>query len=164
MYILLIAVFTLGYVCIALEHNLKIDKAAAAILTGVVCWVLLIIGNETLLPAAAQATGEEGGLASFLDENLLGHIGEIAEILFFLLAAMTIVELMDAHRGFEVVTDRITTKKRIKLLWIICSITFFFSAALDNLTTAIVMAALLRKLLKEREDRWFFWWYGYSSG
>ncbi|WP_031427972.1 sodium:proton antiporter NhaD [Flavimarina sp. Hel_I_48] len=155
MYIILIAVFILGYVCIALEHNLKIDKAAAAILTGVVCWVLLIIGNETLLPAQ-EAAGGEGGILSFLDESLLEHVGEISEILFFLLAAMTIVELMDAHRGFEVVTDKITTTSRVKLLWIICSITFFFSAALDNLTTAIVMAALLRKLLKEREDQWFF--------
>lgn len=155
MYIVLIAIFVLGYVCIALEHNIKIDKAAAAILTGVLCWVLLIIGGETLLPAA-EAVGGEGGLSTFLDESLLEHLGEISEILFFLLAAMTIVELMDAHRGFEVVTDKITTTNRIKLLWIICSITFFFSAALDNLTTAIVMAALLKKLLKEREDRWFF--------
>ena len=155
MYIILIAAFVLGYVCIALEHNIKIDKAAAAILTGVVCWVLLIIGQDALLPAS-EAAGAEGGIIEFLDETLLEHVGEISEILFFLLAAMTIVELMDAHRGFEVVTDRISTTNRIKLLWIICSITFFFSAALDNLTTAIVMAALLRKLLKEREDRWFF--------
>lgn len=109
MYIVLIAIFVLGYVCIALEHNLKIDKAAAAILTGVLCWVLLIIGSETLLPAA-ETVGNEGGLSTFLDESLLGHVGEISEILFFLLAAMTIVELMDAHRGFEVVTDKITTK------------------------------------------------------
>lgn len=155
MYFLLIAIFVLGYICIALEHNLKIDKAAAAILTGVVCWIFLLIGAETLLPQAAETAGDVSTI-KFLEENLLEHVGEISEILFFLLAAMTIVELMDAHRGFEVVTDKITTKSRIKLLWIICTITFFFSAALDNLTTAIVMAALLRKLLKEREDRWFF--------
>ncbi|MGB3776395.1 MAG: sodium:proton antiporter NhaD, partial [Leeuwenhoekiella sp.] len=148
-------VFVLGYICIALEHNLKIDKAAAAILTGVICWVILIIGEDVLL--TAMSGGEAGaGLMEILDKTLLEHVGEISEILFFLLAAMTIVELMDAHRGFEVVTDKITTTNRIKLLWIICSITFFFSAALDNLTTAIVMAALLRKLLKDQKDQWFF--------
>ncbi len=156
MYILLIAAFVIGYICIALEHNLKVDKAAAAILTGVICWVLLIVGSDVLLPAGGILPGAENGITGFLDETLLNHIGEIAEILFFLLGAMTIVELMDVHRGFEVVTDRITTKNRIKLLWIICSITFFFSAALDNLTTAIVMAALLKKLLHKKEDLWFF--------
>ena len=156
MYIILIAAFVIGYICIALEHNLKIDKAAAAILTGVICWVLLIVGSDVLLPSGGVLPGSEGGVTGFIDETLLKHVGDIAEILFFLLGAMTIVELMDAHRGFEVVTDRITTKKRIKLLWIICSITFFFSAALDNLTTAIVMAALLKKLLRQKEDLWFF--------
>lgn len=156
MYSLLIAAFIIGYVFIALEHNFKVDKAASAILTGVVCWVLLIVGSDVLLPSEVVQSAAEGGRTGFLDERLLQHVGEIAEILFFLLGAMTIVELIDAHRGFEVVTDRITTKNRIKLLWIICSITFFFSAALDNLTTAIVMAALLRKLLRKKEDLWFF--------
>ena len=155
MYVLLISIFVLGYLGIALEHNIKIDKAAAAILTGVFCWTVLIIGQDTLLVETTPVAGaEETG--SFLEETLLVHIGEIAEILFFLLAAMTIVELIDVHKGFEVVTDKITTANRVKLLWIICSITFFFSAALDNLTTAIVMAALLKKLLKKKEDKWFF--------
>ncbi|MDX1410266.1 MAG: sodium:proton antiporter NhaD, partial [Saprospiraceae bacterium] len=91
-----------------------------------------------------------------MDQTLLEHVGEIAEILFFLLAAMTIVELIDAHRGFQVVTDRIMTSSRVKLMWIICSLTFFFSAALDNLTTAIVMAALLKKLITKKEELWLF--------
>ncbi len=156
MYVLLIAVFVLGYVCIALEHKLKIDKAAAAILTGVVCWTLLILARETFFAGNPAITGNPQETSEFIDETLLIHVGEIAEILFFLLAAMTIVELMDAHQGFEVVTDKIHTTNRVKLLWIISSLTFFFSAALDNLTTAIVMAALLKKLLREKNDRWFF--------
>jgi Na+/H+ antiporter NhaD/arsenite permease-like protein len=88
---------------------------------------------------------------------LLGeHLSEIAQILFFLLGAMTIVELVDVHNGFGVITDRIKTKDRVKLLWIIGVVTFFLSAALDNLTTAIVMAALLRKLIKEQKELWIF--------
>jgi Na+/H+ antiporter NhaD/arsenite permease-like protein len=148
MYFLMIIIFVLGYLMIALEHPLKIDKAAPAILTGVICWTLLIIGQETLLPTAAEE--------HFLEESLLRHVGEIAEILFFLLGAMTIVELVDAHEGFEVVTQKITTQNKIRLLWILCITTFFFSAILDNLTTSIVMAALLRKLIVKKEDLWFF--------
>jgi Na+/H+ antiporter NhaD/arsenite permease-like protein len=147
MYILMIAVFVLGYLFIALEHPLKIDKAASAVLTGVICWTLLVFGQETIFPNI-----EEG----FIDETVLHHVGEIAEILFFLLGAMTIVELVDAHEGFNVVTDKIRTTDRVKLLWIICIVTFFFSSVLDNLTTAIVMAALLKKLIADKEDLWFF--------
>lgn len=143
----MIAVFVLGYLFIALEHPLKIDKAASAVLTGVICWTLLVFGQETIFPNI-----EEG----FIDETVLHHVGEIAEILFFLLGAMTIVELVDAHEGFNVVTDKIRTTDRVKLLWIICIVTFFFSSVLDNLTTAIVMAALLKKLIADKEDLWFF--------
>lgn len=143
----MIAVFVLGYLFIALEHPLKIDKAASAVLTGVICWTLLVFGQEAIFPHE-----EEG----FIDENILHHIGEIAEILFFLIGAMTIVELVDAHEGFSVVTNKIQTTNRVKLLWIICIVTFFFSSVLDNLTTAIVMAALLKKLIADKEDLWFF--------
>jgi Na+/H+ antiporter NhaD/arsenite permease-like protein len=89
-------------------------------------------------------------------EELQHHLVDIAEILFFLLGAMTIVELMDAHEGFTIITDKITTNKKVFLMWILSFITFFFSAALDNLTTAIVMAALLPKLIKERTNLWMF--------
>lgn len=156
MYWLLVFVFVIGYIFIALEHYVKIDKAASAILTGVLCWTVLIFGRDTLLGAHPDLIGHLEDSVQFLDHTLLEHVGEIAEILFFLLAAMTIVELIDAHRGFQVVTDKITTSSRIKLMWIICSLTFFFSAALDNLTTAIVMAALLKKLIRKKEDLWFF--------
>ncbi|MFP5382670.1 MAG: sodium:proton antiporter NhaD [Gammaproteobacteria bacterium] len=149
-YVLMAVIFIIGYLCIALEHPLKIDKAASAILTAVLCWTVLVFGIDTLLPA--MATGDGHGLAG----ELRHHLGEIAEILFFLLGAMTIVELIDAHDGFKVITDRIKTTNRVKLMWVACLITFFLSAALDNLTTTIVMVSLLRKLISKQRERWFF--------
>jgi Na+/H+ antiporter NhaD/arsenite permease-like protein len=97
-----------------------------------------------------------GADARFIEEELLHHLSEISSILFFLLGAMTIVELIDAHEGFSIITDKIVTRKKVKLLWIISILTFFFSAALDNLTTSIVMISLLRKLIDDKYDRWFF--------
>jgi Na+/H+ antiporter NhaD/arsenite permease-like protein len=91
-----------------------------------------------------------------VEESLLHHVGEIAEILFFLLAAMTIVELIDSHHGFNLVTDSIKTTNKVKLMWLVCFVTFFLSAILDNLTTTIVMATLLRKLIRQKEDLWFY--------
>ncbi len=148
MYVLMALIFVLGYLCIALEHPLKIDKAASAILTAVICWTLLVFGADSIL----AGHGESHGISS----ELRHHLAEIAEILFFLLGAMTIVELIDAHEGFRIVTDRITTRNRIRLLWLVGFITFFLSAALDNLTTTIVMISLLRKLIQEKEERWLF--------
>ena len=141
MEILIIAIFILGYAAIALEHPLKVNKAASALLTGVLCWTVYILfsGNR-------EAVAEE----------LVHHLGTHSGILFFLMGAMTIVELIDAHDGFEVITRRITTTNKRKLLWIVCFLTFFLSAALDNLTTAIVMASMTRKLLAEKKDRLFF--------
>ena len=138
---LMIIVFVLGYMAIALEHPIKIDKAASALLIGGVCWALYAFSGVD---------------AHHMNEHLSHHLVDIAEILFFLLAAMTIVELIDAHQGFAIITDKITTNKKVALMWILCTITFFFSAALDNLTTAIVMAALLPKLIKGKEDLWMF--------
>ncbi|RMD69921.1 MAG: sodium:proton antiporter, partial [Bacteroidetes bacterium] len=154
MYWLMIVVFVVGYLMIALEHPLRIDKAAPALLAGMITWTLLVIGGEEVF----QMTGVDvhGDAMHYITESLAEHVSEIAEILFFLLGAMTIVELVDAHEGFKVVTDRIVTDNRVKLIWIISIIAFFFSAALDNLTTSIVMAALLRKLLSNKENLWFF--------
>ncbi len=154
MYWLMIAVFVLGYLMIALEHPLRIDKAAPALLAGMITWTLLVIGGEQVF----EVTGVDvhGDAMHYITHSLAEHVSEIAEILFFLLGAMTIVELVDAHEGFKVVTDRISTNNRVKLIWIISTISFFFSAALDNLTTSIVMAALLRKLLSSKENLWFF--------
>ena len=138
---LMIVVFVLGYMAIALEHTIKVDKAASALIIGGLSWALFAF------------TGIDH---HDLTHEIQHHIVDIAEILFFLLGAMTIVELIDAHEGFAIITDKITTKKKVFLMWILCTITFFFSAALDNLTTAIVMAALLPKLIKDKEDLWMF--------
>jgi len=137
--VLIIAIFVLGYAAVALEQRLKINKAASALLTGV-CWTVYV-----LFAANREAVAEQ----------LLHHLGNLSGILFFLMGAMTIVEIIDAHDGFEVITRRITTNSKRKLLWIICLLTFFLSAALDNLTTAIVMASMARKLLADRKDRMF---------
>ena len=138
---LMIVVFVLGYLAIALEHPLKIDKAASALIIGALCWALFAFS---------------GIESHHLTEELRHHLVDIAEILFFLLGAMTIVELIDAHEGFTIITDKITTNKKVALMWILSLITFFFSAALDNLTTAIVMSALLTKLIKDKETLWMF--------
>ena len=151
MYLTLLAVFIVGYLFIALEHTIKIDKAATALLTGTLCWVIFIIGRDSFL---VNISGDES--IHFVTESLRENLGEISEILFFLLGAMTIVEIIDAHEGFSVITDKITTTNRVKLLWILCLLTFFLSAALDNLTTAIVMSALLRKLIHDKKDLWMF--------
>ena len=138
---LMIVIFVLGYLAIALEHPVKVDKAASALITGVLVWTLFVLS---------------GADQHFIEEQLLHHLSEISSILFFLLGAMTIVELVDAHEGFSIITDKITTKNRVKLLWIVSLLTFFFSAALDNLTTTIVMVSLLRKLIDDKYERWFF--------
>jgi Na+/H+ antiporter NhaD/arsenite permease-like protein len=152
MYIAIILIFSIGYLAIALEHQIKINKTASALLTGVLCWVLLVVGRGTMfsgIPGDAESL-------SFISETLLQHVGEISEILFFLLGAMTIVELIDAHEGFSIITDRIRITNRVKLIWVLSFITFFLSAALDNLTTAIVMSALLKKMITDKKDLWLF--------
>jgi NhaD family Na+/H+ antiporter len=141
MQILLILIFVIGYLAIALEHPIKINKTATALLTGVLCWTVYII-------SASDSNTVLGELSH--------HLASVSEILFFLLGAMTIVELIDAHEGFKLITDRITSKNRVKLLWLISMITFFLSAILDNLTTAIVMVSVLRKLIKNPDDRKLF--------
>jgi len=156
MYALMAVVFVIGYLGIALEHPLKIDKAASAIVTAVLTWTILVMGAEEILPlveGAASGHGAGHGAAGMVISELRHHLGEISEILFFLLGAMTIVELIDSHEGFKVITDRIQTRKRTHLLWIISVLTFFLSAALDNLTTTIVMVSLLRKLVRGRPER-----------
>lgn len=140
-YIIMLVVFILGYTAIALEHPLKIDKAASALIIGALGWTLYAFS---------------GADAHHIGEHLAHHLVDISEILFFLLGAMTIVELIDAHQGFSVLTDRINTNNRVYLMWILCVLTFFFSAVLDNLTTAIVMSALLSKIIKDKEDLWMF--------
>jgi Na+/H+ antiporter NhaD/arsenite permease-like protein len=140
MFGILIAVFVIGYLFIAFEHTLKINKAAFALITGVLCWTILILSSDYHV----------------VNEHLTAHLGELSGILFFLLGAMTIVELIDSHNGFDIITSFINQTSKRKLLWIICFITFFLSAVLDNLTTTIVMVSLLRKLIDDKNDRMLF--------
>lgn len=137
----ILVIFILGYMAIAMEHIIRLNKAASALITGVLCWTIYML----------NATDKE-----IVNEQLTAHVGDIAGILFFLLGAMTIVELIDAHDGFEVITHRIKTTKKAKLLWLIGLLSFFLSAVLDNLTTAIVMVSLIRKLIRNKQARLLF--------
>lgn len=141
MTISILIIFILGYLAIAFEQPLKLDKAASALITGVLCWVILI-----------NFSGDKESV----NEQLMHNMGEISGILFFLLGAMVIVELIDAHDGFQIISDQITTSKVRNLLWIICFITFFLSSVIDNLTTTIVMITLLRKLIDNTKWRLLF--------
>ena len=141
MILLLIITFIAGYILIALEHAVKINKSSIALITGVLCWSVYSLFSPD---------------KSLVNQQLREHLGEISGILFFLLGAMTIVELIDSHDGFEIITSRITQTNKRKLLWIVAFITFFLSAVLDNLTTTIVVIALLRKLVKNPKERLFF--------
>jgi Na+/H+ antiporter NhaD/arsenite permease-like protein len=171
----IIAVFVIGYVCIALEHPIRINKTASAILAGVICWTLFVLAQpaQDLLASehfrnfldAFRAEAGDAKFSSLTQQELYRefvlaelshHLSLIAQILFFLMGAMTIVELVDAHHGFRFITDRIRTKNPKTLLWIVCWVTFFLSAILDNLTTSIVMVSLIRKLIPSKDMRLFF--------
>ena len=159
MAIAILIVFIVGYFFITIEHAVKVDKAATALITGVLCWTLYFIsGGSTDVHHGQQIhdLAAHADVYSQLDGRLMHHVQEIAGILLFLMGAMTIVELIDAHEGFKVITDRIHSRNKVKLLWIISLIAFFLSAALDNLTTAIVMVSLSRKLIADQKTRWFF--------
>jgi len=162
----IVTIFCIGYLCIILEHNIRIDKAASAVLTGVLCWAVYIMSASQLvdpasLPGAFLAEHQLLPLQETVriwvgEHQLPESFGEIAGILFFLLGAMTIVEMVDAYGGFSIITDRIRATSMVRLLWIVGFVAFFLSAALDNLTTTIVMISLLRKLVRDREERLFF--------
>lgn len=141
---LIAIIFVVGYLVIILEHSIKLNKAATALLTGGLCWTVYMF--------TANSETEIHNIT----EELFKYLGEISGILFFLLGAMTIVELIDAHDGFDVITNSITTNNKRKLLWIICFLTFPLSAIIDNLTTTIVMVTLIRKLIQDRKDRLLF--------
>ena len=176
MEIFLIIIFIVGYLAIAFEHPIKIDKAASALVMGGIIWGALALGIDELVTKefltefyekfktkfnslkelGFYSSDEYAKPIKFLKYELSHHLVDIGEILFFLLAAMTIVELVDSHQGFSIITDKITTKRKVPLMWILCVISFFFSAVLDNLTTSIVMAALISKMIKDKKDLWMF--------
>ena len=140
MILAMILIFVLGYLCIALEHKLRIDKAAIALVMCSALWTIFsLFGHDVQI-------GTE----------LIEHLGDTSEILFFLIGAMTIVDLIDRHGGFGIITDHITTRNKRKLLWILALITFFMSAVLDNMTTTIIMVMLLRRVVANYQERWIF--------
>ncbi len=170
MLVALISLFIIGYLCIALEHPLRIDKTASALVLGMLMWVIYAMGSTSLLPfvhsaefnlfVAENNLGDaplhQQCLQYILNVDIIEHLGDVTQTLFFLIGAMTIVELIDVHEGFSVLTDHITTRRKRQLLLVISLVTFALSAVLDNLTTTIVMLMLLRKLVSDQKERWLF--------
>lgn len=136
---LILFVFVIGYSCIVFEHSLKVSKSAIALLIAVLCWVIYLAGSGKPLASDIAELGH--------------HVSSVSQIIFFLMGAMALVELIDSHKGFKIITDAIHTASRRKLLWTISLLTFFLSAVLDNLTTTILMISLLRKLVKDPKER-----------
>ncbi|MCH9627927.1 MAG: Na(+)/H(+) antiporter NhaD [Chlamydiales bacterium] len=134
----LLIFFSLGYLAIIFENFLHVNKAAVALVMGVVCWILYFADTQTGISTASMAE----------------HVSDVAQIIFFLLAAMIIVELIDSHHGFKLITDILYTSSKRKMLWFLIGVSFFMSASLDNLTSMIVMASLLKKMVKNPKDRW----------
>ena len=149
--IAIILAFVIGYLFIAIESVTKINKAAIALLMFVVCWTIFMIDPASLVPALAGV--DHSQMANAVSKIIEEHLGETGTTLFFLMGAMTIVELVDQNGGFNFVKDTLKTKSKRSLLWRIAIMTFILSAILDNLTTSIVMIMILRKLVKERKDR-----------
>ncbi len=167
----MVIVFIVGYVCIAMEHKIKIDKAAMALLMAGVMWVIYIV----LTPLSASIENPSS-FTEFITNNqhlkelsvleqsrrfivefqLIEYLGDVSSTLFFLIGAMTIVELIDANNGFDIITRKIQTKDKRKLLWIIAGIAFVMSSVLDNLTTSIVMVMLVKKMIPNYKERWVF--------
>ena len=168
---LMTVVFVIGYILIAMEHKIGINKAATALILGMTLWVLYMFSGDSIIsvvnaesfrhflagnsdvanmPLAKQC-------AKFVsDFQIVESLGEHVQIVLYLIEAMAIVELIDVHDGFMCVTERISTRSKRNLLWILSFITFFMSSILDNLTTAIVMTMLLRKMVSDRHERWIF--------
>lgn len=167
----LVILFFVGYLAIALEHPLRVDKTATALMLGMLLWIIYAIGAEYIVPlvdgesfkaylAAHPALDGKGlhmqALSYVTDVSLVNTLGDVTQTLFFLIGAMTIVELVDIHGGFTVITSKITTRNKRTLLWVICAVTFIFSAVLDNMTTTIVMVLLLRKIIEDQHERWLY--------
>ena len=168
---IMVLVFLIGYFFIAIEHRVGIDKAAVALLTGGILWVLYILLSPLTVPNVFHVhfhefVADNNGVnilplieqcrSYIVDVHIIESLGEISETLFFLMGAMTIVELVDVHGGFYIITDRITTRNKKLLLILIAFITFFMSSILDNLTTSIVMVMMVRKIVPNYKERWVY--------
>lgn len=167
----MLGIFILGYAIIAMEHKFQINKTATAIFLAVALWVIFMLGADQFVPLnhaedlrlyinshpeLAHASLSEQVREYVVNVSIIEHLGDISEIVFFLMGAMTIVELVDRNGGFNFVNKSITTRRSVKLLWIMSIMTFFLSAVLDNMTTAIVMVMVLRKLVSSQKERWIF--------
>jgi len=165
---IMIVLFLLGYLVIALEHQISVNKAATALVLCGLLWTLYIVESPSILSNSSEFAeywkntpddiipfGEKV-ISYVTGVEIIEHIGDVAEILFFLMGAMTIVELIDIHGGFSIITNRIRLKNKRKLLCAIVIVTFFMSAILDNLTTTIVILMMLRKLIQDQKERWLF--------
>jgi Na+/H+ antiporter NhaD/arsenite permease-like protein len=161
----IIIVFIVGYLAITLEHNLKLDKLIPALVMMAVCWAVVALGIDSFsnwfdsenhhLVEGFAAKGHEAKM-HLVEETLLHHLGKTAEILVFLLGAMTIVEIIDYFDGFSTIKGYVTFKGKKKLLWMFSILAFILSAIIDNLTATIVLISILQKIVKTREDRiWF---------
>ena len=151
-----IACFVIGYLVIVFEHPLKLDKTVPALIMGALCWAFISLGHLDLFDHHGHALHGDGDYYDGLKGILVHHIGKTAEILIFLIGAMTIVELIDLHKGFSVITNRIDTNSKKKMLWLVCILAFFLSATLDNLASTIVLVSLLRRLVPDRTERLWF--------
>ena len=160
---IVILIFVIGYLSITLEHPLKLDKTVPALIMAALIWALLAIGfhagwfdvidtHENVFNFLSGGEAAEHGF----DNTLLHHLGKTSEILIFLIGAMTIVEIIDLHRGFEILKGAVNTKSKKKLLWIIGILAFILSAIIDNLTATIVLVTLLRKLIQNKEERLWY--------
>lgn len=165
MFILMLVIFIVGYSLIVFEHVNHINKAATALLIGSLIWAIYALNGESILELGYSASwnsfisefGDTSGVREFITHHeLYHHLADISSIIFFLIGAMTIVELVDKYQGFRVITSKITSTNVSKLLWIVSGLTFFMSAVLDNLTTTIVMITVLKKLISKQENRWIF--------
>jgi Na+/H+ antiporter NhaD/arsenite permease-like protein len=139
---ILIAVFAIGYTAIILEFLIRVNKTAVALFMAVICWLIYFVGDPQPLSVST----------AFLNT----HLSDVSQILFFLLGAMTMVELIDSHKGFNTFIHYLHTRSKRKMLWITCFLAFFLSAVLDNLTTTILMISILRKLIPHKKERFIF--------
>ena len=154
----IIAIFFIGYLCITTEHQIKVDKTISALAMAVICWTILKVFNLDVLEVlnGVLVPVDIANNSNAIDEALRHHLAETSEILFFLIGAMTIVEIIDMHRGFEIIKRVIRTRSKVKLLWIIGVIAFFVSAVIDNLTTTIILITIIRKLIPDQKERiWY---------
>lgn len=171
MIITVVTTFIVGYTLIALGETIRINKAATALILGIVLWIMYIFSGASIIseanpasyhefilstPGIAQLSSIEQAMKYAANLQVIKQLGDISEILFYLLGAMTIVKVIEVHGGFDGITNMITTRNKKKLLWLTAFITFFMSSVLDNMTSAIVMATLLQKLIANQRERWYF--------